>query len=347
MNDPEGILSAGEGRLRTALDAIGDIFYVFDTSQQLVAWNDALAEVTGYTDTELHGMAPADFIRKQDHEKLDGYLERVGDTGSGAVQVELITKEGETIPYEYYSDVLTDEDGDVIGRVGVGRDVRKRAEYKRALERENERLDEFASTVAHDLRNPLNVAQGHLDFLADAVDDDVYRKHTNAANGALERIERIITDVLELSRTGKVEAEQEIVNLTEMARNVWTRVEHGQAELTIEDQVTIRANRSLLERLLSNLLRNAVEHGGEAIHVRIGTIDAPSGFYVADDGPGIPQSERETVFEWKYSTKSSGFGVGLQSVREVCNAHGWEITVTESSESGARFEVTNVMSAKK
>lgn len=346
MNDPENILLGEENRLKEALDSIGDIFYVFDTSQRLVAWNDSFAEVTGYTDTELHGMAPDEFVRKQDRDKLDAYLEQVGDTGSGSVTVEVLTKEGDTIPYEFYSDILADEDEGVIGRVGVGRDITKRAEYEQALERENDRLDEFASTLAHDLRNPLNVAQGRLDFLADAAADKGYNEHFKAVNEALDRIERIVTDVLHLSRTGELGAEQEIVDLAEMARRVWTSVEHGRAELTIEDEVLIRADSSLLERLLTNLLRNTVEHGGEGVNVRVGAMDEQSGFYVADDGPGIPQAEREHVFEWKHSTKTGGFGVGLQSVREVCNAHGWGISVTESAEGGARFEIINVTTAK-
>ncbi|MGZ0748584.1 ATP-binding protein [Haloparvum sp. AD34] len=265
----------------------------------------------------------------------------MGDTGSGSVLAKLRTKEGNTIPYKFHSDILTDEDGRIIGRVGMGRDITKRAEYERALERENERLDEFASTLAHDLRNPLNVAQGRLDFLADAADDEEYNEHFRAVNGALDRIERIVTDVLHLSRTGELGAEKEVVDLAEMARRVWTSVEHGQAELNIQDEVMIRADSSLFERLLTNLLRNTVEHGGEDVTVWVGAMDDPSGFYIADDGPGIPQEEREDVFEWKHSTKSGGFGIGLQSVREVCNAHGWEISVTDSAESGARFEIVN------
>jgi signal transduction histidine kinase len=107
----------------------------------------------------------------------------------------------------------------------------------------------------------------------------------------------------------------------------------------------IRADASLLERFLTNLLRNAVEHGGDNVHVRVGALKSLFGFYVADDGPGIPEAEQERVFEWKYSTKSGGFGMGLQSVREVCDAHGWEIRVIESADGGARFEIINVKPA--
>jgi PAS domain S-box-containing protein len=345
MRDPEGILSHGEGNIRAALDALNDLFYVFDTSHRLVAWNDALAEITGYSDTELHGMAPREFIHKQDHEKFNAYLDRVSETGSGTVLTKLVTKEGGTIPYEFYSDILTDEDGEVIGRVGVGRDISERVEYQQALERENERLDEFASTLAHDLRNPLTVAKGRIEHLAGVSDEVAYVEHFTAIDEALTRIERIITDVLHLSQTGEIGAEQEAVNLAEMARRVWGQVEHGQAELTIEDEVWIRADASLLERLLTNLFRNAVEHGGDGVHLRVGALASPFGFYVADDGPGIPEAEQERVFEWKYSTKSEGFGVGLQSVRKVCNAHGWEIRVIESADGGARFEITDVKPA--
>ena len=73
----------------------------------------------------------------------------------------------------------------------------------------------------------------------------------------------------------------------------------------------------------------------------MGTLD-DEGFYVADDGPGIPREQRTDVFESGYSTVSDGTGFGLAIVQEVVEAHGWSIRVTESTAGGARFEVTGV-----
>jgi PAS domain S-box-containing protein len=87
---------------------------------------------------------------------------------------------------------------------------------------------------------------------------------------------------------------------------------------------------------------DSVERDGAAVTVRVGWIDDGRGFYVADDGPGIPPDERETVFEAGYSTREDGTGMGLRIAREVAAAHGWEIDATTSEAGGARFEVTGV-----
>jgi signal transduction histidine kinase len=97
-----------------------------------------------------------------------------------------------------------------------------------------------------------------------------------------------------------------------------------------------------LQQLLENLFRNAVEHGGEDVTIRVGALDDAAGFYVADDGVGIPGEDRDEVFESGYSSATNGTGFGLAIVEEIADAHSWTIRVTESSEGGARFEMTDV-----
>jgi signal transduction histidine kinase len=103
----------------------------------------------------------------------------------------------------------------------------------------------------------------------------------------------------------------------------------------------VEADETGLQRLLENLFRNATEHGREAdVTIRIGDLD--TGFYIEDDGPGIPEEDRQTVFERGYSTTNSGTGFGLAIVEEIVDSHGWEIAITDGSDGGARFEITGV-----
>ena len=102
----------------------------------------------------------------------------------------------------------------------------------------------------------------------------------------------------------------------------------------------VRADERRLKQLLENLLRNAVEHGGGDVTVRVG--DLADGFFVADDGPGVPESERERVFETGYTTAEDGTGFGLSIVTDIVEAHDWEIRVTESDGGGGRFDVNGV-----
>ena len=208
--------------------------------------------------------------------------------------------------------------------------------------RERDRLDEFASIVSHDLRNPLNVAQGRLQLAREECDSE----NLEQIDTALNRMNRIIDDVLWLSREGRDIGSTEPVEMRGAVESAWNLVADGvdSAELryaTDESPLpTFRADSDRLSQLLENLLRNALEHGGEGVTVTVGALDG--GFYIEDDGAGIPDEERNSVFEAGYSTSETGTGFGLSIVKQVADAHGWNVRVTNGSNGGARFEITGV-----
>ena len=213
-----------------------------------------------------------------------------------------------------------------------------RIDREQALEQRNERLDNLASIVSHDLRSPLNVAQGRIELAREEAGSD----HLGAASRAVDRSLELVSDVLSLARQGEVGALEPLL-LSEALANCWDMVETGEAELVVETEQTVLANRSRLHQLFENLFRNAVEHGGPGVTVTVGACDG--GFYVADDGRGIPAELRGELFEPGSSGGSGGVGLGLSIVRRVAKAHGWTVSVTESAEGGARFEVTGVEEA--
>jgi len=110
--------------------------------------------------------------------------------------------------------------------------------------------------------------------------------------------------------------------------------------LVTDNELQFEADTDRLEQLLENLFRNAVDHNRPDVTVRIGALEDETGFYVEDNGTGIPENEREQVFELGHSTDSNGTGFGLAIVAEIAAAHDWSITATESGNGGARFEVT-------
>ncbi|SDM74779.1 PAS domain S-box-containing protein [Halogranum gelatinilyticum] len=232
----------------------------------------------------------------------------------------------------------------------VGYELQRR-EANQRLKRQNERLEEFASLVSHDLRNPLNVAQGRLELGREECDND----HLAVVERAHGRMQTLIEDMLLLARVGRGVDEVSPVALAELVRDCWQGVATGDATLVVDTVRTVRADETRLRQLLENLLRNSVEHGstssrtesgdsvehgGEYVTVTVGTF--ADGFYVADDGPGIPAESREQVFDSGYTTKSDGTGFGLAIVREIADDHGWAIQITESEAGGARFEFTGV-----
>ena len=338
-----------------ALDTLDDLFYVIGTDGSLLRWNERIPEVTGYSDDEIGDMAVADFFPDDEHSAIEAAIGETRTTGRVTVEAEILTADGERIPYEFAGTRLTDADGQIDSVVGIGRDISQRRAYERRLERQNERLDEFTSIVSHDLRNPLTVAEGNLELARAEHDSDALDK----VSGAHGRMRALIDDLLTFARAGETATDLESVTLANIVEECWQTVEGDRATLVVEADRQVRADTAKLRRLLSNLLRNSVEHGftsaqapsdcaaerdEEKLTVRVGTVEDTDrhGFYVADDGPGIPPDEREQVFEGGYSTGEDGTGFGLKIVQRIAEVHGWAVTATESEAGGARFEVTGL-----
>lgn len=192
------------------------------------------------------------------------------------------------------------------------------------------------SIVSHDLRNPLQVAQGRLELAREEGNrdnlDEVVRAH--------DRMSALIEDLLTFAREGKQVGELEPVDLVGLTENCWRNVATAEATLATDMDRRIRADQSRLQQLLENLFRNAVEHSGGIVTVTLGELG--DGFYVEDNGSGIPEDEQKNVFEAGYSTVEDATGFGLSIVKQVAKAHGWDVRVTDGSDGGVRFEITDV-----
>ncbi|WP_323677074.1 GAF domain-containing sensor histidine kinase [Halorubellus sp. PRR65] len=261
-----------------------------------------------------------------------------------------------------FAELLVAHTARTIDRIRYEAELERR---RRTLERQNGRLEQFVDVVSHDLRNPLNVAAGRLALARENRDDDdlavVATEH--------DRMRQLIDDLLVLAREGSpVEADAEVA-LASVAESYWGHVDTGSASLSVTATGTVRADEGRLGQLFENLFRNAVEHGspcsrtesgnaadgdatggpaggedavesgGGALAVTVGDIPDGRGFFVADDGPGLPECDRERVFERGFSTAVDGTGFGLAIVREIADAHGWRLAATESEAGGARFDV--------
>lgn len=196
-----------------------------------------------------------------------------------------------------------------------------------------DKLRGLLQIVAHELRDPLQAASIAIDAAREGDQSALDR-----AAEAIDSMADVIDATVTLARSEGVSG-VEPVDVHELAAAVWRDERAGSAELTIASPVTVRADPTLLERLLSNLLRNAVDHAGTDVSVRVGSLPDGRGFFVEDDGPGIPPERREAVFEWGESSTGEGSGIGLGYAREIAEAHGWAVSVTESRDGGARFEV--------
>ncbi|GAA0514632.1 PAS domain S-box-containing protein [Halorubrum aquaticum] len=325
-------------RYETVLESLEDGVYAVDPDGTIVYVNDRYAEMKRADREELIGTHIYEWATEEAAEKARRAREELaaGDRDVGVIEYDFQTADGDTFPVEMRFARVPDDDG--IDRVGVIRDVTDRKRREESLRRKNERLDEFASIVSHDLRNPLNVASGRLELLREECEspqiDEIERAH--------DRMRSLVDDLLSLARAGDELDEPERVELSGIVERAWANVATGEATLRMDGDLSFAADESRLEGLLENLIRNSVEHGDGAVTVAAGVLEDGGGFYVADDGPGIAEDHREAVFESGYTTAEEGTGFGLSIVERVAEAHGWEVRATESADGGARFEVAGV-----
>jgi len=228
-----------------------------------------------------------------------------------------------------FAEILAENTGAALASVSRRERLR---EQGRQLERQNERLEEFAGVVAHDIRNPLGLAEGAFRSYRETGDPE----RAETVEYALDRANSIVDEVLALARQGRTVENPVQVELSSVAAEAWENVDTGAATLSAAE-VDLSADRNRLLRLLENLFRNAAEHG-HADEVTVGRLDG--GFYVADDGDGIDSDERDHAFDLGYTTADEGTGFGLAIVEEIAGAHGW--TVDLLVDGGTRFEFTGV-----
>ncbi|WP_458206574.1 PAS domain-containing protein [Haladaptatus sp. NG-SE-30] len=232
---------------------------------------------------------------------------------------------------------IESEDDDLERVVITLDDMTEHRERQRELEQQNERLEEFASVVSHDLRNPLDIAQVRIDLERRDRDSE----HLEEASLALDRMNTLITDLLTLARRGDTVGEMDSLDLRDVVYDAWSTAGTETATLDVDAGLpTIHADESRLRELLENLLDNAVSHAGSDPHVRVEGIQ--DGFAIGDDGPGISSGRCEKIFEDGFSTEHEGTGFGLTIVKQIVDAHDWTITVTDSELGGARFEVSDM-----
>ena len=334
-------------RYSTVIDALGYPVYVVDEDGTFEFVNEAFADLTGYDREEIIGSPPGvvkdDEAVRESEDRLGSVLSSSGPDVQ-RFSVEIAPKEGDPIPCRDHMAVLPYEGEFFDGSVGILRDVsderdrREELEAKtRELTRQNERLEEFASIVSHDLRNPLNVAQGRVE-LARADADDT--ENLDAALDAIDRMESIIDHTLMLAREGETVGDPEPVTLADVAADSWETVDTASASLAVETDQAVMADPARLRNLFENLLRNAVEHADGPVSIRVGDLD--DGFYVADDGPGIESGIADSIFDPGQSGTAGNTGFGLAIVQEIATAHGWTVDATDAEDGGARFEVRGV-----
>jgi PAS domain S-box-containing protein len=348
-------------RLQLALKETDTGVWEWDPDTDQVTWDEASERLYGYEPGAFPGTlsAVSDRVVSEDWESVETDFETAIETGEEfRAEFRIRLPDGDRRWIQTRG--VRRDDGDHERLLGIQTDItdqkereQELEETKETLEQSNEKLEQFASVVSHDLRNPLNAAKLRFDLLR----EDAPEEHAQSVERNLDRMEAMIDDLLTLARVGQTVETTESIVLSDVVEHAWANIDAGECKLTqsIPTDTTLQADRDRLLRVFENLFRNAIEHNQEPVTIHVGLLeesdtmtdhDSVSGFFVEDDGSGIPADTRSEVLEHGYTTNDDGTGFGLSIVADIVQAHSWDIQVTAADTGGARFEIDTTASQK-
>lgn len=342
-----GSLPAGlqEEAFVPLLDCISDLVTVIDDDARIQFENQSVEDVLGYRPGQLIGERAFDYVHPDDRSRVkDRFIEAIDSAEPTTERIEYRFKHTNG-SWVWLESVGSNQLSDLVaGYVVVSRDVSDQLGRTAQLEA-------FTRTVSHDLRNPLSVAMLELalakqeletDASTDAETDEettVENDHLERVEASLARMQTLVDELLKNTHEGTNVLELKPVSLHDVVSACWEQVETGSASLVCDSDVQFGADEGRLARLVENLLRNAIEHGGPDVTVHVGKFE--DGFYVEDDGRGFDSTDLSQLFEPGFSN-AGGTGYGLAIVSDIVRAHGWDIRAVGDEEFGARFEITGV-----
>ena len=368
MDQTETSLKARDTHLRSILDTVLDATVVIEKDGTIVSFNAAAVRQFGYTETEVIGQNVRILMPEPYRHEHDGYLHRYSTTGEKRIiGVDRVVvgrrKDGSTFPMKLaVGEMKTGDKGFFTGFI---RDLTEREESAARLEeiqgelarlaRLNE-LGEMASTLAHELNQPLsaiaNYVQGCSRLLRDMDDALATRMREALQETARQslRAGQIIKHLREFVTRGETEkAPEDIRKLVEEAgalalvgsreRGVRSVFDFGPgAELVMADRIQI-------QQVLTNLMRNAIEAMRDSDRRELVVRTAPTGdgqvvVEVSDTGPGISEEIAAQLFRPFVTTKPGGMGVGLSISKRIVEAHRGDISVSRNQNGGATFRFT-------
>lgn len=337
LRDAHEAMRAEREFVQNAIDTLDDVFYVLGADGEIVRWNDVALDITGYTPAEMVAMDIEDVFVPADRDRIRRSFDTVLAEGYDAVEADVLTADGRTIPFEFRGRRLTDDDGEVVGIVGIGRDVSARVERER-------HLCVLERLLRHNIRTNMNVILGKAEMI-ESDDGDV--------SEAVATIESKGWTLLEMADTERKivglltdPPEPMTVGLDEvLERSVATireRYPAATVELADPPPTPVRAIPDI-ELGIEELLENGVDHGdADPPYVSIDTRreDGWIEVRVRDNGPGIPETEKQILAsDREIDPLNHCSGLGLWYVYWVVRLSGGTIRFPKNPERGSTVVV--------
>ncbi|MGD1915429.1 MAG: chemotaxis protein CheB [Phycisphaerales bacterium] len=311
--------------------------------------NDAHCALIGHPRDALIGTSWLDIIDEDDHDRMAEALALLEQQDTADIDVYVRRPDGSTICKREVLVAIRDASGACVGHHRFARDIteQKRLEQdltraNRELERKNREMEEFVYTISHDLKSPLVTISGLVGFIRKLLANGEHNRVPDLALSVEEttlRMREKIEDLLELSRLGRSEAQQERVDLREVVLSVLHEHRNSLArmgaDISVDELPTVVGDPRKLARVFEFLVINAMKHAQPAgtLQLTIEPIGRPAcdagevGVRVRDNGVGVDSSHQERIFELfsRGKTNAEGAGIGLALVRRVMDLHGGRV----------------------
>lgn len=222
----------------------------------------------------------------------------------------------------------------------LARAIVKEVEHRLAKERE----EVLHSLLRHDLRNKAQIAEGYLDLIKDSIDSDDGQVYLEKAVKSIRNGIDLIEKVRVVKRVGGEDPEEILLDplLKKVINQYETEASQNGIEIVYEENECEKVLAgSLLEESISNLMENAIIHsGGSEIRISVEDLKDECLVTVEDDGRGIPDREKEKIFEKDFKKgKAAGSGIGLYLVKEIAESYKGRVEIEDSDLGGARFDL--------
>jgi PAS domain S-box-containing protein len=342
---------------KALLSTIPALVYFKDRNDTYIAANKAFADMTGTTIDEIAGKTDYDFFTRAEADFFRRCDQEVMESGEPMYNIEepVTGADGKKMWVSTSKTPFFDSDGSVIGMVGITQDIseQKRAEEERELlikelEAKNSEMERFVYTVSHDLRSPLVTIQGFVGMLRkDIEENERERVETDLAfiGNATAKMDRLLSDTLQLSRIGRVVNPPEDVPFGELVQEALgqttTKINSSGAAISVaEDFPAVHVDRMRIVEVLVNLIENSINYTVEESKPTIAVDYRVEGdetvFFVRDNGIGMDESQHEKVFQlfYKIDKGSKGTGAGLAIVKRIVEVHEGRIWIESETGKG-------------
>ncbi|MBI4180780.1 MAG: PAS domain S-box protein [Chloroflexi bacterium] len=346
-----------QARFKMVFDSVADGVYVTDTDYKVLLWNHGAELITGWNAEETIGKPCAQFLAKEDGQgnplcgtplcplRSSFSVRKTSETH----RMFLHNKDGQLLPVAVTASPVRNSAGDAIGIVEVFRDI--------SLEMEIEQMkSDFVSIVSHDLRTPLASIQGFTELLLSRdVPPERQREWLQLVQNESRRLGVFIDDLLDISRieAGRVNLKPEALDLTTVVTERLSVLQstlkgHQLQEQLPPDLPRVRADLNRLERILDNLLTNAIKYSPDGGEIMVSAQRDGDWLQVnvSDQGIGIPEDKLETIFgrfiqlESFRTRERGGIGLGLAIAKASVELHGGRIWVESKLGKGSIFHFT-------